>query len=234
MAMILIVDDEPGIRAFMADALTDAGYAVAEAADGAAAVARLEEHEFDLMFLDLKMPGPRDGMDVLRRARALWPRLPVIVLTAHGSVGTAVEAMHMGAADFLEKPLDGPGELRRLAARAMSQYVGTSAAHEPGSTRWMSESTAGMPANPGRSARFHRFLRELRRRHVYKVAVGYLAAGFVGLEVAQLLLPVLPLPEWSYLLMVALAVLGFPAALVLGWVFDVTVTRTPATTPQSG
>jgi DNA-binding response OmpR family regulator len=230
MATILIVDDEPGIRAFLADALADAGYEVVEAGDGTAALERLGEHEFDLMLLDLKMPGPYAGMDVLRRARAAWPRMPVIVLTAHGSVGTAVEAMHLGAADFVEKPLDGPGELRRLAARTMSQYVGASP--RPGE-EFVGRGMHREASRP-RSLPLHRFLFELRRRHVYKVAAAYLAAGYVGLEVAQLLLPVLPLPEWTYTALAAMAIFGFPVALILGWVFDIAVIRTPATSHETG
>jgi DNA-binding NtrC family response regulator len=237
MATILIVDDEPGIRAFMADALTDAGYRVVEAENGVAAMGELEGGTFDLMLLDLKMPGSHDGMDVLRHARAAWPRMPVIVLTAHGNVTTAVEAMRLGAADFLEKPLDGPGELRRLAARTINGYVAGSSQHladVAGPTAEGAAETDLTAAGSGAdTARFKRLLRELRRRHVYKVAATYLAVGFVALQSAQLLLPGLPLPGWTYRALVTLIILGFPIALVLGWVFDVQVTRTPAMTEGS-
>lgn len=80
-------------------------------------------------------------------------------------------------------------------------------------------------------SRFRRFLRELRRRNVYKVAVAYVAVAFVVLQGARLLVPALVLPEWFYRVVVALALLGLPLALVLAWAFEVTpegVRRTEA------
>src|SRR5688500_3709679 len=119
MARILVVDDERGIRDFLHDALTDTGPDVADAADVDEAMLRLEEQPFEVVVVDLNMPGERGGLDVLRRVRAEWPETQVVVLTAHGTVETAVEAMRLGAFDFLEKPIAGPVELRRLVARAL-------------------------------------------------------------------------------------------------------------------
>ncbi len=121
MSLILVVDDEKGIREFLAEALTDAGHTVVCAADGPEALALLRARAYDLMITDLRMPGSPDGMELLRRARADLPNLEVVVLTAHGSVNTAVEAMKLGAFDYLQKPLSGPGELRLLAARALER-----------------------------------------------------------------------------------------------------------------
>ena len=118
MARILVADDEQGLRAFVADALEDDGHAVAQAADGAEAAHRLAKESFDLLITDLKMPR-LDGMQLLRQVRAEQPELEVIVLTAYGTVDTAVEAMKLGAFDYLQKPLGSPGELRLLARRAL-------------------------------------------------------------------------------------------------------------------
>jgi two-component system response regulator FlrC len=119
MAKILIVDDEAGIREFLADALSDEGHETATAADGMAALAQLHARAFDLMITDLRMPGALDGIDLLRKAKSDQPEMEVIVLTAHGTVDTAVDAMKLGAFDYLQKPLSSPSELRLLVSRAL-------------------------------------------------------------------------------------------------------------------
>jgi two-component system, NtrC family, response regulator AtoC len=120
MARVLVVDDEEGIREFVAEALEDDGHVVVRAKDGAEASARLRAQAFDLMVTDLRMPEI-DGMTLVRTARAEQPEMEVIVLTAHGSVETAVEAMKLGAFDYLRKPLGSPGELRLLVSRALER-----------------------------------------------------------------------------------------------------------------
>lgn len=120
MARILIVDDEEGIREFLAEALEDGGHVAVRVPDGGAAVERLAQESFDLMLTDLKMPG-LSGMELVRKARADQPEMEIIVLTAYGTVETAVEAMRLGAFDYLQKPLSGPGELRLLAKRALER-----------------------------------------------------------------------------------------------------------------
>jgi two-component system response regulator AtoC len=120
MARILVVDDEEGVRSFIAEALEMDGHSVAQAADGDEAVARLGERGFDLLISDLKMPG-LDGMALLKKVRVEQPELEVIMLTAHGTVETAVEAMKLGAFDYVEKPISGPAELRLLASRAVER-----------------------------------------------------------------------------------------------------------------
>jgi len=120
LARLLIVDDEEGIRSFLGDVLEDEGHDVTLAADGAEALALLKKRSFHLMLTDLKMPR-LDGMSLLQQARELAPEMEVIVLTAHGTVETAVEAMRLGAFDYLTKPLSGPAELRLLAARALER-----------------------------------------------------------------------------------------------------------------
>ena len=120
MARILVADDEPGLREFLKDALELDDHVVVTAADGKAAAKLLDERGFDLVITDLKMPG-LDGMALLRKVRAEQPEVEVIVMTAHGNVDNAVEAMKLGAFEFLQKPISGPDELRLLAQRALER-----------------------------------------------------------------------------------------------------------------
>ncbi len=117
MARILVADDEEGVRSFLAEALAADGHDVTESPDGRDASALLDRHAFDVVVTDLKMPGV-DGMELVRKVRAEQPEVEVIVLTAHGSVESAVEAMKLGAFDYLRKPISGPAELRILVKRA--------------------------------------------------------------------------------------------------------------------
>ena len=120
MARILVADDEQGLRAFVAEALEADGHTVAQAADGVEASQRLAREGFDLLITDLRMPR-MDGLALLRQVRLEQPELEVLVLTAHGTIETAVEAMKLGAFDYLEKPLGSPGELRLVVARALER-----------------------------------------------------------------------------------------------------------------
>jgi two-component system response regulator FlrC len=120
VARILVCDDEPGIREFLTDALAADGHEVVAAADGDAAARLVDERRMDLVITDLRMPG-RDGMSLLRKLRAEQPEVEVIVLTAHGTVGTAVEAMKLGAFEYLQKPLGGPDELSLVVSRALER-----------------------------------------------------------------------------------------------------------------
>ena len=105
MGRILIADDHDALRRGLARALTEAGHDTEEAPNGNAAIARLHDGFFDVVLSDLKMGGS-DGLDVLRTAKALHPSTAVILMTAFGSVTTAVEAMKSGAFDFVQKPFE--------------------------------------------------------------------------------------------------------------------------------
>lgn len=120
MERILVVDDEEGIRTFIGEVLEGEGRKVTLAEDGDAAARLLDRESFHLMITDLKMPG-MDGMSLLRKARQESPETEVVVLTAHGTVSGAVEAMKLGAFDYLGKPLSGPDELRLVAGRAIER-----------------------------------------------------------------------------------------------------------------
>jgi two-component system response regulator PilR (NtrC family) len=101
---ILVADDEPGIRESLAEVLRDAGYRVETAADGTSALAALEANDFSIVVTDLRMPGT-DGLTVLKRAREMSPQTIVVIMTAHASVDTAVEALRAGAFDYVLKPV---------------------------------------------------------------------------------------------------------------------------------
>jgi two-component system response regulator AtoC len=120
MARILVADDEAGLREFITDSLELDDHTVVSAKDGKEAAKILDERGFDLVLTDLKMPG-LDGMGLLRKVRAEQPEVEVIVMTAHGTVDNAVEAMKLGAFEYLQKPISGPDELRLLVARAVER-----------------------------------------------------------------------------------------------------------------
>jgi DNA-binding NtrC family response regulator len=111
---ILVVDDERNIRTNLEMLLTSSGYEVRTASDAAKALELFEgQHPtFDLAFIDLKMPG-MDGLTLVRRLRGLQPELSLVVITAHGTVPAAVQAMKLGVLEFLEKPFD-PRHIRPL------------------------------------------------------------------------------------------------------------------------
>ena len=102
---ILIVDDEADIALILKLHLEDAGYVTMRARDGIEAQELLSAAAYDLMLLDIRMPR-MDGMELLKQATGLYPRLPIIMMTAHGSEPIAVEAMKLGAADYVGKPFN--------------------------------------------------------------------------------------------------------------------------------
>jgi len=104
-ARLLVVDDEEPQRVMLANILGRAGFAVVTAADGREALARLAEGRFDALLTDQRMPG-MDGLELLEGARRIQRGLPTVLMTAYGTVSTAVEAMKRGAADYLTKPFE--------------------------------------------------------------------------------------------------------------------------------
>ncbi|HEY9059568.1 MAG TPA: sigma-54 dependent transcriptional regulator [Pseudobacteroides sp.] len=105
MKKILIADDEKNMRWILGKALKDEGFSIVEAADGQEAVELFIDTEPDMLVLDYRMPD-MDGMEVLKRIKTINQNVPVIMITAHGSTDAAVEAMKLGAIDYISKPFD--------------------------------------------------------------------------------------------------------------------------------
>ena len=135
---VLVVDDAEGIRAFLANLLELEGYEVDTAEDGRSALALLEGGAApDAILLDVMLPGI-DGIETLRRIRALDERVPVVMLSVVGKASTIVEAMQLGAADYLNKPFEEAllrGDAREGAraphARARARSAGASSVPPP-------------------------------------------------------------------------------------------------------
>src|SRR4029077_14376912 len=119
MESLLLVEDKNELRAMLRKALERFGYTVDEAPDGTAAIQKLRARRYQLVLSDLKMPGA-SGLDVLRESKQADATIPVILLTAFGSVDEAVAAMKEGAFDFLQKPVD-LEHLKVLVQRAARQ-----------------------------------------------------------------------------------------------------------------
>ncbi len=105
MAKILIVDDESSIRRVFRDILEHEKYGVDEAADGMDALAKIEKTKYDVIVMDIKMPK-MDGMEALQKIQDIAPDVPVIMISGHADIDTAVQAVKIGAFDFISKPLD--------------------------------------------------------------------------------------------------------------------------------
>ncbi|MBN2196708.1 MAG: sigma-54-dependent Fis family transcriptional regulator [Polyangiaceae bacterium] len=128
---ILVVDDEPNLRRVLSAQLVRDGYEVLVAEDGEEGLELLREHHVDLVITDLRMPKV-DGMELLRQALAMDPDLPVVMITAHGTVDTAVEALKTGAFDYVTKPFD-QAEVRTIVRKALAtrELAERDASHEP-------------------------------------------------------------------------------------------------------
>jgi DNA-binding NtrC family response regulator len=147
---ILIVEDRDSLRRMLERALSQEGYEVTAAADAQAGIRCVDERPFDLVLTDLKLPD-LSGLEVLAASRRAQPQVPVVVLTGFGTVGTAVEAMKLGAYDFLEKPLE-IDDLARLIERAIGERDESVVFHVPGA-----------PAIVGRHPRLRAAIRLLQR-----------------------------------------------------------------------
>ena len=115
---VLVVDDEEAIRDLLAKMLELADYEVDSAADGPGALDHLKRDGYDLMFVDLKMPG-MDGLALIRQARAMKPTLPVIVITGYSSEASAIEALNLGVSAYITKPFRVP-QVLEAASRALA------------------------------------------------------------------------------------------------------------------
>ena len=144
---ILIIDDEPNVRLMFRTALESAGHEVVESEGGEQGLRRLRQSPADLVLLDLQMPT-MGGMEVLRRLRSDENLVPVVIITAYGSVPDAVEAMKLGAIDFLAKPIT-PDALRKVIVQVLERQEGD---------------RPGVPSpSPGRAVNARAFAESLRR-----------------------------------------------------------------------
>jgi DNA-binding NtrC family response regulator len=116
---ILIVDDEEVVRDSLCKWFKGAGYFVESAAGSRKALEAIQEKDFDIALIDIKMPG-MDGMELQDRLREADPELAVIIMTGYASVETAVRAMKQGAYEFITKPID-PDELSRLVVNVLER-----------------------------------------------------------------------------------------------------------------
>src|SRR5947208_14914827 len=116
---ILIVDDEADMRMVIGGVLRDEGYATRDAADTAQALAEIQARQPTLVILDIWLQGSGlEGIDILKQLRAEMPSVPVVMISGHGTIETAVEAIKIGAYDFIEKPFKAD-RLLLLVARAI-------------------------------------------------------------------------------------------------------------------
>jgi DNA-binding NtrC family response regulator len=119
-ARVLIVEDESAIRLALSGLLKREGYVVEQSRDGREAISRLEVEDFDFVLTDLSLGHGPGGMEVLRTVRESQPETPVVMITAHGSEKIAVEAMRLGADDYVPKPFDND-EIRLVVRRALER-----------------------------------------------------------------------------------------------------------------
>ena len=120
VARLLVADDEAPIRITLGDMLRRRGYEVTTVETGEAALALLHQRPFDLLLLDLKMPG-LSGIDVARRAAELYPDAKIIILTGHGSLETAIDGLHLGVSDYLLKTASPRDVLSRVETALSEQ-----------------------------------------------------------------------------------------------------------------
>jgi len=118
---ILVVDDEKNIQFVITKCLEEAKYSVVNASDGGSALEAIGKDSFALVILDIKLPD-MDGLQVLQKIRELFPEQRVMMITAHGTIETAVEAMKRGAVDYLQKPFT-PEDLRAAVGHNISKLV---------------------------------------------------------------------------------------------------------------
>ena len=163
---ILIIDDEKNIREGLSAALELDGYSVKLAANGAEGLALIEKGDIDLVITDLRMPGI-SGEEVLAKVRGESPGIPVIVLTGHGSIDTAVDAMRNGAYDFLTKPLS----LDRLSLIVKRALAGRELEIRHSSLQQELDAKASFESIIGKSAEMQRIFQMVRKATDSKASV---------------------------------------------------------------
>src|SRR5262245_5647885 len=141
-ARILVTDDDAVSCRLLAKVLAGEGYQVEWVQSGEAALMRLRDNAHDLLVVDVQMPG-MSGLDVTREARTAYPALPVVVMTAFGSMETAIEAIREGAFDYISKPMN-LEELKHTVFRALAQRALRDHAEETGEESETREETGAI------------------------------------------------------------------------------------------
>jgi DNA-binding NtrC family response regulator len=156
---VLVVEDEAGIRLALSGLLRREGYEVVQCDNGADALAQLEAAAFDFVLTDLALGAGPSGLDVLRFARERQPETPIVMITAHGSEKIAVEAMKLGAEDYVPKPFDND-EIRLVVRRALER---THLARENRMLRARVERDFGMGSLVGRGPAMRAVFETIRK-----------------------------------------------------------------------
>ncbi|HHN65804.1 MAG TPA: sigma-54-dependent Fis family transcriptional regulator [Nitrospirae bacterium] len=116
---VLVIDDEAIVRVSCERVLKPEGYEVMVTSRGDEAIELLEKEKYDVVLTDLKMPD-MDGMEVLRIIKERWPDIQVVIITGYGTISTAVQAIKMGAYEYIEKPFT-PQDILEVVEKAMSE-----------------------------------------------------------------------------------------------------------------
>lgn len=175
---VLIVEDEPNARLGLAELISSWGYVTEGAPDGVDALERAQEWHPDIIVSDLKMPR-MDGLTLLTRLTELEEKFAVIMLTAQGSIESAVESMKRGAFDYIQKPID-PIRLKRLLAGASSQQQ---TEEHLETVRRQAEETGSLGSLAGKSARMQEIFRLIERIAPNNVSVLITGESGTGKEV---------------------------------------------------
>ncbi|MEJ2757583.1 MAG: response regulator transcription factor [Anaerolineales bacterium] len=179
-ASILIVDDEENLRLTLSRILSHAGHTVVTAASGEEALRVLQAGAYDLAFIDLLMPGI-GGMDLLKELRQIYPDMPVLILTAHATLESAVEAVRQGARDYLLKPADPkmildrvdevlneqkqPQRLREILSQIQSLVAEMQQYTQPGGEAPANPLNLVLPTDPMRFLQRGPFVLDMHARH---------------------------------------------------------------------
>ncbi|HHY22372.1 MAG TPA: response regulator [Bacilli bacterium] len=118
MRKVLVVDDQYGIRVLLKEILEKDGYAMYQAANGMQALTLIEQHQFDLVLLDVKLPG-MNGLEILKQVKEQYPQVEVIMMTAYGELNLIKEARKLGALAYFTKPFD-ISEVRKIIANSFN------------------------------------------------------------------------------------------------------------------
>jgi len=183
---ILIVDDDAGVRETVGAVLGDEGFCAVFAADGPEAIAAARAQAPDLVLLDVWLPG-MDGIQVLERLRAEHPALPVVVISGHGNIDTAVRATKLGAVDFIEKPFTIDGLLAAIGR--VFRGARSDAAVDEGETAEAAEAAAGEAGDTASAHRPRRGGPRVRERTVARSVVGAGLGLHSGLRTGIILHP---------------------------------------------